>query len=81
MLAAIFGAGCDGELTPAEVAERLAEVEAAGGGRGDAGLTDDAIARLEAAVAAVPTEASAMAAALRARGDRRACRSATAVAR
>ncbi len=62
VLAAIFGTGCDGELTPAEVAERLAEVEGAGGGRGDAGLTEDALTRLEAAVAAVPTEASAMAA-------------------
>ena len=61
VLAAVFGAGCDGELTPAEVAERLAEVEAAGGGRGDAALGEDALARLEAAVAAVPTEASAMA--------------------
>jgi len=58
---AVFGAGCDGELTPAEVAERVAEVRAAGG---DLGVTDpspEALRRLEAALPHVPTEASAMA--------------------
>jgi hypothetical protein len=44
---AVFGAGCDGELAPAKVLARLAEVAAGG--------------RLEMAVAAVPTEASAQA--------------------
>ena len=58
---AVFGAGCDGELTPAEVSARLAEVWAAGGSRGTLGLGPEAIERLERAVAIVPTEASAMA--------------------
>jgi hypothetical protein len=56
---AIFGTGCDGELTPDEVMERLAEVAAAGGVLGAAWPTG--LDRLEAAVAEVPTEASAMA--------------------
>lgn len=58
---AVWGAGCDGELTPAEVAERVAEVWAAGGSRGSLALTAEQAQRLEAIVAAVPTEASAMA--------------------
>jgi hypothetical protein len=68
-LGVVLGAGCDGELEPHEVAARLAEVEAAGGDRGTLELDEAAIARAEAAVAVVPTEASAMA--LRcARGER-----------
>jgi hypothetical protein len=59
VVGAIFGPGCDGELTPAEVEERLAEVAAAGGLLGAWGLTPEALAELDAAVAAVPTEASA----------------------
>jgi hypothetical protein len=57
----VFGAGCDGELRPAEVLERIAEVAAAGGLHGAWALTADAADRLEAAIALVPTEASAMA--------------------
>jgi hypothetical protein len=57
----VFGAGCDGELRPPEVLERVAEVAAAGGWLGAWALTADAADRLEAAVARVPTEASAMA--------------------
>ena len=57
----VFGAGCDGELTQAEVLDRVAEVAARGGWLGTASVAPDAIERLEAAVAAVPTEASAMA--------------------
>jgi hypothetical protein len=69
VVGAIFGPGCDGELTPAEVEERLAEVAAADGLLGAWGLTPEAVAELDAAVAAVPTEASAQA--LRcARGER-----------
>jgi hypothetical protein len=60
-LGVVFGAGCDGELTPAEVAERVAEVEAAGGGRGDMPLSAAALDRVEAALREVTTEASAMA--------------------
>lgn len=58
---ALWGAGCDGELTPAEVAERLAEVWAAGGSRGALGLSAEQARRLEPIVAGVPTEASALA--------------------
>jgi hypothetical protein len=60
-LLAVFGAGCDGELTPREVHERVAEVAAAGGQLGAWGPGRDALVRLEAAAAEVPTEASAMA--------------------
>jgi hypothetical protein len=61
VLGGIFGVGCDGELRPAEVLERLAEVAAAGGLAGARGLTPAIAARLEQAVEAVPTEASAQA--------------------
>jgi hypothetical protein len=57
----VLGAGCDGELTPAEVLERVAEVWSAGGGRGALALTPDVLDRVEPVVEAVPTEASAMA--------------------
>jgi hypothetical protein len=61
LLAGIFGIGCDGELTPAEVLARLAEVGAAGGLAGARGLTPAVAGRLEEAVKVVPTEASAQA--------------------
>jgi len=61
VVGAVFGAGCDGELTPAEVRARLDEVEAAGGALGAATLNPAQLDRLRAAVDAVPTEASAMA--------------------
>jgi len=61
VLGGIFGIGCDGELTPPEVLERLAEVGAAGGLAGARGLTPTVAQRLEEAVKAVPTEASAQA--------------------
>ena len=61
VLGAIFGVGCDGELTVAEVLDRIAEVAAAGGFAGARGLTAPIAARLEAAVEAIPTEASAQA--------------------
>jgi hypothetical protein len=57
----VFGAGCDGELRPAEVLERVAEVAAVGGLLGAWALTADAADRLEAAMEHVHTEASAMA--------------------
>ncbi len=62
VIAAVFGAGCDGELTPAEVLERVAEVQEAGGGLGTDALAPDVVTRIEAAAARIPTEASAMAA-------------------
>jgi hypothetical protein len=58
---AVWGAGCDGELTLAEVGARLAEVWAAGGSLGMLGLTAEQARALEPVVAHVPTEASAMA--------------------
>jgi hypothetical protein len=61
VLGAVFGVGCDGELTVPEVMERLSEVAAAGGLAGVRGLTEPVAARLEQAVQVVPTEASAMA--------------------
>jgi hypothetical protein len=60
-IGAIFGPGCDGELKPAEVLERVAEVARAGGLLGAWGLTPQAVDRLQAAVDVVPTEASAQA--------------------
>jgi hypothetical protein len=61
VVATVFGAGCDGELTPAEVIDRLAEVAAHDGWLGAAGLAPDVAVEMEAAFAVVPTEASAMA--------------------
>jgi hypothetical protein len=61
VLGALFGIGCDGELTPSEVLERLAEVGAAGGLAGAVGLTPEVATLLEQAVEVIPTEASAQA--------------------
>jgi hypothetical protein len=54
---AVFGIGCDGELTPQEVLARLAESDVLGAW----GITPEEADVLERAVAEVPTEASAMA--------------------
>jgi hypothetical protein len=59
-LAAVYGAGCDGELTPAEVLERIGELASLGALLGASGLTPDVAEQIEAAAAAVPTEASLM---------------------
>lgn len=61
VLGGIFGVGCDAELTPAEVLDRLASVAAAGGLLGARGLTEPIAERLEGAIERVPTEASAQA--------------------
>jgi hypothetical protein len=61
VLGAVFGAGWDGELTPEEVLARVAEVAEAGGYLGAWGPGSAELERLEAAVAEIPTEASAMA--------------------
>ena len=61
VVAAVFGAGCDGELKPAEVLERVAEVAGRGGWLGAAGLSPEDCSALEEAIKVVPTEASAMA--------------------
>jgi hypothetical protein len=57
----VFGTGCDGELAPAEVAARCAEVADAGGDLGDLRLPPAGLDRVQAALAHVTTEASAMA--------------------
>ena len=51
-LGIVFGIGCDGELTPAEVLERLDEVRAAGGDLGDLPLPPAALDLVEGALAA-----------------------------
>jgi hypothetical protein len=61
VLGAIFGAGCDGELTLVEVSDRIAEVARAGGLAGARGITPPIAERLEQAIEQVPTEASAQA--------------------
>ena len=55
---AVFGAGCDGELTGAEVLDRVAELAAHGAWTGTWGLTPSVADELEAAARIVPTEAS-----------------------
>jgi len=59
VLGGVFGLGCDGELTAAEVLTGLSELAAFGGLSGARGLTDAVAQRLERAVELVPTEASA----------------------
>ena len=61
VLAAIFGIGCDGELTTDEVLGCLADVAKAGGLCGARGLTGPVADRLDGAIRLVPTEASALA--------------------
>jgi hypothetical protein len=59
--AAVFGPACDGELSPGEVLQRLAELAAAGALLGAWGITPPVAEVLSRAVAAIPTEASAQA--------------------
>jgi hypothetical protein len=61
VLGGVFGIGCDGELTPDEVLARLAQLERAGGLLGRLPIDEAVASRLDQAVAAVPTEASALA--------------------
>lgn len=61
VLGGVFGIGCDGELTPAEVLVGLGDLAEGGGLCGARGLTEDVARRLEEAVRLVPTEASAQA--------------------
>jgi hypothetical protein len=69
VLAAVYGPGCDGELTPDEVLERITELQTAGALLGAWGLTPEACDLVESAAKAVPTEASLMAVRC-ARGER-----------
>ena len=57
-LLAVIGPGCDGELTVAEVLERVAELARAGAWLGTWGMPPRIAAELEAAATQVPTEAS-----------------------
>jgi hypothetical protein len=69
VLGAVYGPGCDGELTPDEVLGRITELQSAGALLGAWGLTPEACDQVEAAADAVPTEASLMAVRC-ARGER-----------
>jgi hypothetical protein len=57
-LGAVFGAGCDGELTIDEVLARVAELATAGAWLGAWGMPQHIAAELEDAGRVVPTEAS-----------------------
>jgi hypothetical protein len=69
VICAVYGPGCDGELTPEEVLERITELQSAGALLGAWGLTPQACALVESAAEVVPTEASLNAARC-ARGER-----------
>lgn len=68
-VAAVIGPGCDGELTVAEVLERLAVLAAAGAWLGSASVGPAVADELERAAQVVPTEASLQVARC-ARGER-----------
>jgi hypothetical protein len=69
VIAAVYGPGCDGELTPDEVLERMAELQSARALLGAWGLTPQGCRLVEGAAEVVPTEASLMAVRC-ARGER-----------
>jgi hypothetical protein len=69
LVAAVYGPGCDGELSPDEVLERITELQSADALLGAWGLTPAACDVVEAAAREVPTEASMMAVRC-ARGER-----------
>jgi hypothetical protein len=69
VICAVYGPGCDGELTPEEVLERITELQSAGALLGAWGLTPHACDLVESAAEVVPTEASLNAARC-ARGER-----------
>jgi hypothetical protein len=68
-LAAVYGPGCDGELTATEVLGRIGDLEVAGALLGTWVMTPSACDLVEAAAKTVPTEASILAARC-ARGER-----------
>lgn len=69
VIAAVYGPGCDGELTPDEVLQRITELQSADALLGAWGLTPRAGELVESAAEVVPTEASLMAVRC-ARGER-----------
>jgi hypothetical protein len=68
-LGAVYGPGCDGELTPSEVVERIDALGVAGALLGAWALTPGACELVTSAAAVVPTEASVQAVRC-ARGER-----------
>jgi hypothetical protein len=58
VIGAVYGPGCDGELTPDEVLERITALQSADALLGAWGLTPHACELVEAAAEVVPTEAS-----------------------
>lgn len=58
VLLGVLGAGCDGELRPAEVLDRVAALAAGGAWAGTIGVSPAAAARIERAAAEAVTEAS-----------------------
>jgi hypothetical protein len=69
VLGAVYGPGCDGELTPDEVLERITALQSADALLGAWGLTPHACELVASAAEVVPTEASLMAVRC-ARGER-----------
>jgi hypothetical protein len=69
VIGAVYGPGCDGELTPDEVLERITELQSAGALLGAWGLTPETCELVERAARVVPTEASVQAVRC-ARGER-----------
>jgi hypothetical protein len=69
VIGAVYGPGCDGELTPDEVLERITGLQSADALLGAWGLTPQACELVDAAAKVVPTEASLMAVRC-ARGER-----------
>lgn len=59
-LLAVIGAGCDGELAPGQVLDRVAALGRAGAWLGSWGVPREVAAELERAAGHVPTEASLM---------------------
>jgi hypothetical protein len=69
VVGAVYGPGCDGELTPEEVLGRITELQSADALLGAWGLTPRACELVTSAAETVPTEASTMAVRC-ARGER-----------
>jgi hypothetical protein len=60
VIAAVYAPGCDGELSPHEVMERISALARCGAMLGSWGLTPAVCEQIEAAAHVVPTEASVM---------------------
>jgi hypothetical protein len=59
-LLTVIGAGCDGELSPSQVLDRVAALGRAGAGLGTCGISPEIASELERVAEIVPTEASLM---------------------